>query len=311
MTPPRAATHSLVSLDRIDAELLGRLEKAIPGDPDDLPLLTRLAARMEPAMRHAFLAAVRGAAGVIDLGGLTDALRSGQVTQVEAAAQLDKLGTDLKRQILPVLGRTFALGAQVGEDALGAALPIRFDLSNPAALAWVQAHGAELVVDVTDSTRSAIRSLVEVAFREGRAPAQLARELREVVGLLPRQATAVQHFRERLIEEGVSAEAVERRAGRYAEAQLRYRAQNVARTETLDASNAGQQELWQSARSQGLIDPQSTRRVVIVTQDDRLDLEICEPLDGAEAGLDEPFPGGYMRPPFHPSCRCSVGLRFL
>lgn len=292
-----------------------RLEKVLPGDPDDLPLLTRLAARMEPAMRRAFLAAVRGAAGVVDLGGLTDAVRSGQVSQIEAAAQLDKLGEDLKRQLLPVLGRTFAVGAAVGERALGdVALPISFDLRNPEAIAWVQAHGAELVVEVTESTRAAIRALVEAAFREGRSPDLLAREVREVIGLTERQGRAVERFRARLVEEGVDVETIARRAAKYTDAQLRYRASNVSRTETINASSAGQQALWIDAKAQGLLDPESTRRVWSVSQDDRLDTEICEPMDGQEVGLTEPFTTGdgrkIMHPTAHPSCRCAIGLVF-
>jgi len=53
------------------------------GSEDD-PLVSRLAARLEPAMRRAFLAAVRGAAGAVDLAALESALASGQVSAAEA-----------------------------------------------------------------------------------------------------------------------------------------------------------------------------------------------------------------------------------
>ena len=46
----------------------------------------------------------------------------------------------------------------------------------------------------------------------------------------------------------------------------------------------------------------------MTAEDDLVDREICEPLDGQEAALDEPFDGGIFRPPAHPNCRCSVGL---
>lgn len=300
----------MILLATVEAELTRRLEKALPGEPDDLPLLTRLAARMEPAMRRAFLAAVRGAADVVNISDLVDAVRSGQVSQIEAAAQLEELSPALRRLLLPVLGRLFALGVQVGEDQLGdVALTIAFDLSNPEAIAWVQSHGASLVTDVTDGTRSAIRALVDVAFREGRSPDQLAREIREVIGLTERQMEAVQAFRERLWNEGVEASEVERRAARYADAQLRYRAEMIARTETLEASNEGQQQLWEHARAQGLLNPEKTRRVWIVTPDGRL-CDLCEPMDGEEATLGGTFKGGVRRPPRHPQCRCTTGLVF-
>ena len=294
----------------LDLEL-ARRERAIPGDPDEFPLLTRLAARMEPPARRAFLAAVLGAAAAVSLEALAEAIQAGQVSHIEAAAQLGKLGADLRRQLLPVLGNVFALGVQVGSGALGeVGASVRFDLRNPEAIRWVQARGAELVTGVTDDTRLVIRSLVEAAFREGRAPRDLARDIQKVIGLTPRQAAAVQNFRERLIAEGVPFDRVMARSERYAQAQLRSRALNIARTETLTASNEGQQELWQAARAQGLLNPATTRRIWLVTDDDRLDEEICEPLDGEEAPLDAPFPGGIMRPPAHPQCRCAVGLVF-
>ena len=301
----------------VDREMIRRVEKAIPGDPDDLPLLTRLAARMEPAARRAFLAAVRGAAGVVDIGGLVDAIGSGQISQIEAAAQLGKLSDDLLRQILPVLGRTFALGIAVGAEAIGAAPGISygFDLTNPQAIAWVRTHGAALVTEVTDSTRLGIRALVDVAFREGVAPRDLARNIREVIGLHSRQVEAVQHFRARLTAEEVAPEVVDRRAGRYAQAQLRSRAQTIARTETLTASNQGQLALWEAARAQGHLDPATTRRVWLTTPDDLLDTEICEKMTDVETGLGDPWtlPDGrkVMIPTqSHPRCRCASGLVF-
>ena len=297
----------------VDRELIRRLEKAVPGDVDDLPLLTRLASRMEPAARRAFLAAVRGAAGVISLEGLAQAVRAGQVTLIEAQAQVGKLSDDLKRQILPVLGRTFALGAQVGADAVPdgpAAIAYGFDLRNPEAIRWVQERGAELVTNVSDSTRSAIRALVEIAQREGRHPFQTAREIREVVGLLPRQAEAVQRFRERLASQDIDDLAIERRAGRYADAQLRARAVTIARTETLMASGQGQQSVWEAAKAQGLLDPARTQRVWLATNDDILDTFLCEPMADVETPLDEPWTlpdGRRVMVPTESHPRCVVG----
>ena len=88
---------------------------------------------MEPAARRAFLAAVRGAVGIVDIGALVEAVGSGQMSQVEAAAQLDVLSNDLRARLLPVIGQTFALGAAVGAEAanLQPAITYGFDLVNP------------------------------------------------------------------------------------------------------------------------------------------------------------------------------------
>lgn len=312
----RSAVRIGTNLSDIAASLLAHDAKSL-GDPDDLPLLTRLAARMEPAMRREFLAAVRGAAGVIDIGGLAEAVQSGQVTQIEAAAQLAKLSADLQAKLLPVLGRTFSLGIAVGAEAAGVppGISFGFDLVNPQSITWVREHAAELVTEVTDSTRLGIRSLVEIAFREGRAPRELARDIREVIGLHSRQVTAVQNFRARLADEGIAQETIDRRADRYAQAQLRSRAQTIARTETLTASNQGQLEVWGAARAQGYLDPATTKRKWLTTPDDLLDTEICERMTDVETGLNEPWtlPDGrsVMIPTkSHPRCRCSAGLTF-
>lgn len=38
--------------------------------------------------------------------------------------------------------------------------------------------------------------------------------------------------------------------------------------------------------------------------------DICAPLDGAQAPIDEDFDGGYDAPPAHPSCRCGIRLMY-
>ena len=147
---------------------------------------------------------------------------------------------------------------------------------------------------------------------------ETAREIRQLVGLLPRQATAVQNFRARLEGEGVGGDKLEARVGRYAEAQLRRRAMTISRTEILRSSSEGQLGMWGEAKTQGLLDPAKTFRRWIVTRDDRLDVEICEPMDDEERGLaafSQPWrlPDGrqVMVPQeAHPQCRCAAALEF-
>jgi hypothetical protein len=107
---------------------------------------------------------------------------------------------------------------------------------------------------------------------------------------------------------------------RYYERMLQYRARNIARTETIRAAHAGQEELWRQATEQGLLKPERTRRKWIVTPDDRL-CPICRAIPGRNlrgvplgVPLGEAFNtpiGGVKHPPAHPSCRCTLGLMFL
>lgn len=266
------------------------------------PTILRLAMRLAPAMRRAFLAAVSGAAGAIEIGDLEDAVRSGRVQQVLDAAQMGLLSDEALKRLRPEIGRVFAVGVANGADVAEVnPLSYGFDLRNPESLTWARQHAAALVTEVTDSTEAGLRALIDVGQREGLSVDALAREIREVVGLHSQQIAAVESFRARLADEGVEADRLARRVARYADAQLQRRAENIARTEVITASNVGQQRLWEAAGTAGDLDEKSTRRVWTATDDDRLD-PLCEELDDEEAGLDEPFTSGIMHPPLHPSC---------
>src|SRR5574340_724298 len=110
-------------------------------------------------------------------------------------------------------------------------------------------------------------------------------------------------------------EQIDAMVGRYFDRALNYRAKMIARTETLRASNAGAQELWRQAREQGLLRAENTRRVWIVTDDERLcpNCEEVPDMNEGGVGLDEDFDtplGPIQVPPLHPHCRCTVALKF-
>jgi hypothetical protein len=95
--------------------------------------------------------------------------------------------------------------------AAAAAAPVKvkqaFDVTDPAAVAWVQAHAAELIDGITDTTREDIKRLIESAFEDQFDVYDLADQIAEVIG----------------------DDA---------------RAEEIARTETMTASNVGQQDAW-------------------------------------------------------------------
>jgi hypothetical protein len=132
------------------------------------------------------------------------------------------------------------------------------------------------------------------------------------MGLNKQQEKALAAFQKKLQEEDASN--IEERVAKYAKALERRRSLNIARTETLNASNGGQQTLWLEAKDSGHLDPNKTDREWLVTEDDRLDVVQCEPMDGQKRSLEEPFTTGdgrsIMQPTAHPDCRCSMRLRF-
>lgn len=148
-----------------------------------------------------------------------------------------------------------------------------FDDTDPAAVEWVKQHAAELVQGISKTSRDDIRQLVEDAFTEHLTADELADEIENVIG----------------------DDA---------------RAETIARTETMKASNVGQQQAWDQAVEQGLL-LGTEQQEWITTPDDKL-CPICESLDGQTVGLDESFSDDsgdeYDGPPAHPNCRCTVGL---
>jgi SPP1 gp7 family putative phage head morphogenesis protein len=147
---------------------------------------------------------------------------------------------------------------------------IKFDAANKPAIQWAKKHAAELVTEITETTRERIRDEVVGAFKEKISPAQLADLLESIVD-----------------DEN--------------------RAELIAKTETMFAANMGQRQAWDQAVDKGLLDD-SVRREWIVTGDKDL-CDECESLDGARTDLDGEYPDpGGEGPPLHPRCRCTEGI---
>lgn len=294
-------------LEKVGSELVA---KASPSESDE-DTTHRIADMAVPLMVAAWLRAVAALQGGIVLAQVQRALNRGDLVAAEAAIPWEQaaitLGTVITEQVRDVVEHTAKASIQRLPPRVGLAL--RFDLLNPRAVEWVRSHSAELVRQVSDETKIAIRRVIERAFLEEMPPEEAARHIRSLVGLTERQATAVDNLRRRLIEEGRSPKRVQAMTETYTRRLIRERARNIARTEMIRASSAGQQEVWRQAADQGLIDPTTARREWIVTPDDRL-CPVCAPLDGKTVGLDEEFAPGVLHPPLHPSCRCATALKF-
>lgn len=99
------------------------------------------------------------------------------------------------------------------------------------------------------------------------------------------------------VEEGLPIPEIARRVSEVGEEFAGYRSELIARTETLNASRGAAH--IQAQRS-GVVKGKRW----MATRDSRTRPEHRE-LDGAEVGLEEPFPNGEVYPS-SPNCRCSV-----
>jgi hypothetical protein len=279
---------------------------AKPGDR-----MLRQSAPRERAMARTFTAAAaRARARVSVAEGPESALRA---WEEETPA--------LQRALSRQLREAQEAGAAVAERTVG--LVGRFDVTNPEAVRWAQTRAATLVTAVSRETRAAIAQVIARGVLQGVPPIETARALRAVIGLTPRQASAVEAFRasllrlrgrpegravetalQRVSNRGLTLDRVRALVARYAERLLGQRAWLIARTETMAALNEGQRQLWGQAREE--LD--GMERIWLITDDDRL-CELCEPLDDARAPIDGSYPeGGGDGPPRHPNCRCTEAL---
>ena len=247
------------------------------------------------------------------------------------------------------LRTAFAAGANVGIQQLPkrAALNISFDIFNPRAVAWAENRTALLIRQVSEATQQGVREIITESVSQGVAPVKASRQIREIVGLTNKQAKAVINFRNQLtaqdnlgmrapwmrrlsaveraivrrhMKEGnLNPERINKLVNRYHQSLVNKRSLDIARTESINAVQAGQLESWRQAQEQGLL-PDTVKRRWIVTPDDRLreDHAAIPGMNPEGVGLAEDF-----QTPFGPvigphdsnvnliNCRCVAVLTNL
>jgi hypothetical protein len=280
--------------------------------------LDDLAARLEPQARAAFLALLATLTDETDLATLEAALTSGRV---DAALDTIPWGTlaDATVPLLAVLRSALDLAGTAEAAALSQTLGVQvsWTLASAHAVASAQQQAGALITQISETSRAAVRSIIEEGLQSGTATPKLARQIREQIGLTERQTQAVARFRQELTAQGVDDAQVERRVARYSEAQRTLRSKLVAQTEIQMALNRGIQASWDEAVAAGNLRPDDWRKVWHITEDDKL-CPACQGIPTDPANQSIPIqgtfttPGGPLQvPPAHPLCRCSVSIRYV
>lgn len=294
---------------------------------------------------------IRELARLLETGDVHGVIQALGLERLEGIGErLGRAGAQRGEETLrAALVETFRRGAEAARETLPKSIAIRarFDLINPRAVEFINRYSFELIRQVSTTTRLGVQAIIRDGFLQGKPPLQMSREIRQIVGLDEGFAKAVNNFRRGLEERDLSRAMVNiagkhrrldaatlgrvRRAikdgtltqtqineftEKYSFSLLNRRAQNIARTETIRASSEGQQEMWRQAVEQDLLDPGETRRIWIVTPDDRLrDTHRAVPgMNPDGVRLDQPFRtpiGSVMNPPMEVNCRCAVALTFI
>lgn len=168
-------------------------------------------------------------------------------------------------------------------------------------------EGARLVVEISATTRKAIRDIVSRGIARNWEIPRVTKALRDVVGLHARYGTAVSNRRDTLIENGVTGEKLEKQVERYKQKLLKSRAYTIARTETAYAESRARYEGWVEQMATGELDD-TLHRIWIVGDP----CPTCAALSALQpVPMGAPFVLGarsILYPPAHPNCKCTLGL---
>lgn len=245
---------------------------------------------------------------------LAQAWATGDTGRITKVIPWDRLPEDLEPAMKGIEHTTFLAGGL----SIGALPPqinkhLRWDTSNPEIKNYLKSRTGELVVGVSDDTREVIHNAVARSFNEALTPRQVAAQIKDSIGLYPKQERALANYRLGLMKQGVKPQRIETMCDSYEDRLLDYRANMIARTETRGATNMGQLSVWREGAKQDLFSKTQAKRVWIVDGDP---CEICLAMDGIETGLDEPWileDGTPVDcPPWdvHPHCFCGMELEF-
>jgi hypothetical protein len=276
--------------------------------------LVAYARRMEPKLRKAFVDAVEAARAGVDVDALARLVMAGRVPEETLAALAEKIGGTYQAGLEAALAKAHQYSAAISQKLLNYHLggSLAFNITNEETLAWVRAHAAELIKSLNGTTQAGLRKIIEDALRGGMTADQLARQIRGLVGITPRDEGWVESYRARLLARGdIAADKISRLTQAYADRLLRERGKTIAWQELMWAENAGQEMFWEAAEAAGLL--RNAKRRWLVTPDERL-CKVCRPMAGVETGIGKPWmtPRGLVMTPqqIHVRCRCSERLVF-
>lgn len=305
---------------------------------DPTQRLDDLLNRVEPSLRSRFLEIIAAAKASIDLEALAVLLEAGRL--YEALKLVENVGSALAAETT----KAFVLAGDETAQFLADALEIivSFDQVNDNAIAVLRRAKFDLITEFTRQQEEATRYAILDAVRRGLNPRDQALLFRDSIGLTSGQQRMVDNFR-RLLEDDprqallrelrdgrsdrtieaalrngtpLTRDQIEKMVGRYRENMIAFRAEVIARTESLAAVHGGSYEMFRQAVASGQLDEREVYRTWITAKDARV-RDSHSTMEGQEqSGLTSFISGAgnHLRFPGDPDapardriqCRCSV-----
>lgn len=238
--------------------------------------------------------------------------------------------------------------ASLGKAKPKPTIAVTFDPTNERAAAIMRSSRLNFIQQFTVTQRVATRTALADAFKSGVGTEAAAQSFVDSIGLTDTQMAAVDNYRT-LLEEGSSAsldrvlrdrrfdstvedsvgpdgdpltdDQIDTMVDAYQSRMLDYRAENIARTQSLGVMSQARHEATQQMIEDTDMDPALVVRTWMATDDNRTRDSHID-MDGQEVGVDEPFvtpdgdelmyPGDPDGPPEEIiNCRCTVGIDIL
>ncbi len=297
----------------------------------------KIADAMEPKLRQKFIDAVSRIKDNANLTKIVNEIKAGRIAGVMEVLGLEAEFAQFQADALQVVRVLVEKGAEVAP--LPAGVGMSFDLTNPKVFDVIRKDTINKVLKISTETEAAVRAAIEKSFAQGIPTLEIAREIRDLVGLTQNQWATVGRYDEyirgladrftevadlsKTAEEmlrkggmrnllkpdrglgvlnrtGLTNERIESLVQKYTDRLIAQRAETIARTLTIDAANEGQERLWRQAIEDEELDPADWDIVGIVARDDRL-CEKCMSMDGKRRPMDGPFTEGAYAGTWHPA----------
>lgn len=223
---------------------------------------------------------------------------------------------------------------------------VRFDTNNVAAVEAAKQNQLEWVTGMRQETRDVVHHVIIDGHERGANPREVARDIRDSVGLTENQAAAVRSYRDALeaqdwsnalgrqlssghsdrtiaaarnADKDLTGQQIDLAVERYRSAQVAARAETIARTEMLKNVHAGVSAAFEQAISRGDVDADQIEKTWHHALRGRYSRPDHEAVDSTTVSYADTFDVGgvAMRYPGDPSapaeqvvnCRCTVSHR--
>lgn len=320
---------------------------------DAVAVFLRAAEFMDPEIARAFIAAIEAIRLRIPAETIARMIERRDFTSLENAFSTF-VALDEWEQYAEAIKRAVLEGVKATSETQGVVSGAQEDFEirvglNPRLEQFAQTMTSTRIREIDQTTRATIRQVLQSGLTAGDDPFAIARRVRGSIGLTQRQEAAVNNY-ERMLR-ALDPEVLDRKlrdrrsdasvaraisndmaltdaqvrslVDRYRDRYLKYRANVIARTESIRAVQGAQWELFQDMINKGQIDARQVRRTWITTNDAHVrDAHMQIPLMNPRGvGQSETFssPLGPILYPGDPSapaantiqCRCAVFARII